>query len=270
MLFAEFKLRLSSLRFARLLCALDDTGKDGSLPKCRCMQDMCNGPDNFMMWKRTRLKPEAPPSSCSPPPNEKATASCSEPKRQTELTMKDNDDNERPFLKVLSEERRWRPRSRSSRRAMACYGVLVDVFEVEVRESHLPGADEARLEKCQDTVDSCSKRRGHRSARGAMGTLAMPRKRDEADEARMKLLLYVNVALQFQQLAFNLRPTPVYLCTRLQSQSRIIGVNNFSSARSQATFTAFYVVTSRFPFLRLATLRSSLLPEFEKGPDWNT
>ena len=116
-----FKLRLSSLCFARLLCALDDTEKDGSLPKCRCMQDMCNGPDNFMMWKRTRLKPEAPPSSCSPPPNEKATASSSEPKRQTELTMKDN---ERPFLKVLSEERRWRPQSRSSRRAMACYGVL--------------------------------------------------------------------------------------------------------------------------------------------------
>ena len=143
MLFAEFKLRLSSLRFARLLCALDDTGKDGSLPKCRCMQDMCNGPDNFMMWKRTRLKPEAPPSSCSPPPNEKATASCSEPKRQTELTMKDNDDNERPFL-VLSEERRWRPQSRSSRRAMACYGVLVDVFEVEVRESHLMSSPRRR------------------------------------------------------------------------------------------------------------------------------
>jgi len=160
-------------------------------------------------------------------------------------------DNERPFL-VLSEERRWRPQSRSSRRAMACYGVLVDVFEVEVRESHLPGADEARLEKCQDTVDSCSKRRGHRSAR-AMGTLAMPRKRDEADEARMKLLLYV--ALQFQQLAFNLRPTPVYLCTRLQSQSRIIGVNmceQFQLSTITSNFHCLLRCHITVLFLRLA------------------
>lgn len=214
-----------------------------------------------MMWKRTRLKPEAPPSSCSPPPNEKATASSSEPKRQTELTMKIMKDNERPFLKVLSEERRWRPQSRSSRRAMACYGVLWRAcrrLRSRGQRKSSPRRRRSASRKMSRYRRQLQQEEGA-SARGAMGTLAMPRKRDEADEARMKLLLYV--ALQFQQLSTCAQPriTPVYLCARLQSQSRIIAVNNFSSARSQATFTAFYVVTSRFPFLRLVTLRSSLL-----------